>query len=351
MRKLILPALATISFVFMTVHLVKAHREPPPQSPPVGPSRSSYTAILAGAGMVEPKSENIQIASALPGLVTEVHVSVGDYVAAGDVLFVQDARSQRATLLVREAELAAAQAELQRLESMPRSEDLPVLAARVSKARADEKARHDMLTRTEGLFNKKIAPEQDLIQQQQLYAASRADVQLAEAEEAKLKAGSWKADRAVAMASVERARQLVDQARVELERLQIKAPISGTILKVDVRPGEFVGTPPGQPLIVLGDISQLHVRVDIDEQDLPRFRPGLPGQGYVRGDARDALPLRFIRVEPYAQPKKSLTGSGNERVDTRVLQVIYAIDSTDSQTRPVYVGQQIDVYLDTTANP
>lgn len=351
MRKLFLPALATAAFIFMTVHLVKAHREPPHQTPPVAPSRSSYTAILAGAGMVEPQSENIQIAAPLPGLIVEVLAAVGKVVRSGDVLFVQDDRSQRATLGVREAELAASEAELRRLTTMPRPEDLPVAAARVAKAQANQKAEQDMLTRAEGLFGKKVVTEQDLIQRQQAFAATRAEAALAEAEESKLKAGSWAQDLAVAKASVERSRRLVEQARIEIDRLQVKAPIAGTILKVDVRPGEYVGTPPGQPLIVLGDISRLHVRVDIDEQDLPRFRSGLPGQGYVRGDARQPLALTFVRVEPYAQPKKSLTGSGNERVDTRVLQVIYAIEQTDSQTQPVYVGQQIDVYLDTSVKP
>ena len=351
MRKLILPALAVLAFTFMTVHLVKAHREPPPQSPPVSPSRSSYTAILAGAGMVEPQSENIQIAAPMPGLIAEVNASVGQTVQQGDILFVQDDRSQRATLAVRAAELASAEAELQRLRTMPRPEDLPVAAAKVEKALANQKAQKDLLNRAEGLFNKKVTTEQDLIQYQQSFAVSGAEVALAQAEEAKLKAGSWAEDLAVASGSVARAQQLVEQARIEIDRLHVKAPITGTILKVDVRPGEYVGTPPGQPLIVLGDISRLHVRVDIDEQDLPRFRPGLPGQGYVRGDVKQPLDLSFVRLEPYAQPKKSLTGSGSERVDTRVLQVIYAIKLTETLAQPIYVGQQIDIYLDTSVKP
>ena len=56
-----------------------------------------------------------------------------------------------------------------------------------------------------------------------------------------------------------------------------------------------------------------------------------------------AYPLEFERVEPYVIPKKSLTGDNTERVDTRVLQVIYSLDVTD---RPVYVGQQLDVFID-----
>ncbi len=349
MRKLVLPSVAVVAFTFMTVHLVKAHREPPPQIPPVAPSRTSYSANLAGAGMVEPVSENIQIAAPMPGLVVAVRVTVGQQVQQGEVLFVQDDRSQRATLAVREAELAAAQADLRRLQSMPRPEDLPVAAARVAKAQADEHAQRDMLARTEGLFGKKVANEQDLIQRQQAFAAAHAELAQAEAEELKLKAGSWKEDLEVARAQVERTRQLVEQANIEIERLHVRAPINGTILKVDVRPGEYVGAPPGQPLVVLGDVSCLHVRVDIDEQDLPRFRPGLAGQGYVRGDAERPLSLKFVRVEPYAQPKKSLTGSGTERVDTRVLQVIYEITPNETQPEAIYVGQQIDVYLDTSA--
>jgi hypothetical protein len=106
-----------------------------------------------------------------------------------------------------------------------------------------------------------------------------------------------------------------------------------------------VGAPPGQTLLILGDITELHVRVDIDEQDLPRFRPGLPGVGYVRGDANTPFELRFVRVEPFAEPKKSLTNAGNERVDTRVLQVLYALQTPATS---VYVGQQLDVFLSET---
>jgi hypothetical protein len=85
--------------------------------------------------------------------------------------------------------------------------------------------------------------------------------------------------------------------------------------------------------------------VDIDENDIPRFRPGAPAKAMLRGDPRQEFGLRFVRVEPYVIPKKSLTGDNTERVDTRVLQVIYALDKTSA---PVYVGQQLDVYVEGT---
>lgn len=188
-----------------------------------------------------------------------------------------------------------------------------------------------------------IVNDQELVEKEQAYRATQAELKQAEAEDARLKAGGWEADIAVQRAQVERSRQLVQQARVELDRLVVRSPIRGTVLKVDVRLGEYVGAPPSRSLMILGDVEQLHVRVDIDEQELPRFRPGMPGRGFVRGDAEQPLTLRFVRIEPYAAPKASLTGAGNERIDTRVLQVIYAIEAPP---RTVYVGQQIDVFLD-----
>jgi hypothetical protein len=119
------------------------------------------------------------------------------------------------------------------------------------------------------------------------------------------------------------------------------------ILQVNVREGEFVGAPPSQPLVVLGSVALMHVRVDIDEHYIPRaykyFRPEVIARASPRGDPSIKIPLQFVRVEPYVIPKKSLTGDNTERVDTRVLQVIYAV----TEDCPVlYVGMQLDVFLD-----
>ena len=81
--------------------------------------------------------------------------------------------------------------------------------------------------------------------------------------------------------------------------------------------------------------------MDVDERGLPRFRPAANAVAYPRGETSQQLRLRFVRLEPLAIPKKALTGDNTERVDTRVLQVIYAIETS----REVYVGQQVDVFI------
>ena len=107
-----------------------------------------------------------------------------------------------------------------------------------------------------------------------------------------------------------------------------------------------MGTPPNQPLIVLGNTDKMHVRIDIDEYDIPRFRSGSPAVAVPRGNLQEKYPLTFLRVEPFVVPKKSLTGDNTERVDTRVLQVIYEFDPTGRP--PLFVGQQVEVFIDAT---
>ena len=159
-----------------------------------------------------------------------------------------------------------------------------------------------------------------------------------------LKAGAWKPDLDIAQTQVDLAKAMIEQTRTDLERLLVRAPKDGVVLQVNVREGEYVGAPPSQALVVLGDINKrVHVRVDIDEHDIPRFKKDVPAQASVRGTPQIKFPLKYLRVEPYVIPKKSLTGDNTERVDTRVLQVIYELNTT---TTPVYVGQQLDVFID-----
>jgi multidrug resistance efflux pump len=135
---------------------------------------------------------------------------------------------------------------------------------------------------------------------------------------------------------------LIAQTQTEIERSLVRAPVDGELLQVNVRPGEYVGTPAGKDLIVIGDMRQPRIRVDIDESDIPRFAAGTPAQAVVRGEPQRKIELRYVRVEPYVVPKRSLTGANTERVDTRVLQVLYDIvGGTDS----LFVGQQVDVFL------
>jgi hypothetical protein len=86
----------------------------------------------------------------------------------------------------------------------------------------------------------------------------------------------------------------------------------------------------------------MHLRADVDETDAWRVKASAAAVAHVRGNSRITYALEFVRLEPTVIPKKSLTGDSTERVDTRVLEVIYRFHDAHAQ---VYDGQQMDVFI------
>ncbi|MBS0209737.1 MAG: biotin/lipoyl-binding protein [Planctomycetes bacterium] len=348
--KVILPIIAAVGVVFATVHVLSGQHPAPGGPTHVSePPRNPFARTVAGSGVIEPETENIAIGAPLPGIVVEVLVRVGDRVKTGTVLFRLDDRQSKAELGVRQAQLVAAQAQLERLDRQPRPEEVPVQEAVVSEAEANMADMEDQLRRTRELFGQKVVSANELVTREQAFRAAKSRWLKAESELGLLKAGAWLFDKTVSRAAVDQAKSQVEQQKIELDRLQVRALVDGEVLQVNVRPGEFVGAPANQALVVLGNVQQLHARVDIDENDIPRFRSDAAAKAMLKGqsDPARAFPLKFVRVEPYVIPKKSLTGENAERVDTRVLQVIYSVDARGQR---LFVGQQLDVYIDASNN-
>jgi len=340
-RALPLAAVALLGFAGWYVWSTRPVTADPP--PPIPPATSPFSDSLAAAGIVEAQTENISVGSATPGVVTQVLVKVGDEVRAGTPLFKLDDRELQGELTVKQAAIAEARSGLVRLEAEPRKEEIPVRAAAVKQAEAVVARETDALTRSQETFNRRVTTEQELIEKREALAAAQASLAKAQADLDLLEAGSWQYDRDVASASLSRAEAEAAKIEIELDRLVVRALVDGRVLQVNVRPGEFVGTPPNQPLVVLGNTTKLHVRVDIDEYDIPRFHSGASAVAVPRGNLQEKYPLDFFRIEPFVVPKKSLTGDNTERVDTRVLQVIYEFDPTGRP--PLFVGQQVEVFI------
>jgi HlyD family secretion protein len=341
-----LPILALGLIAFAVNFLMHSKTRMPELPPPIQPAQSPFPNTVAGAGMVEPETENISVGSPVPGVVVEVLAKVGQKVKAGDPLFRLDDRQRKAELAIRQAMLEDAKAQLEKLNEMPRKEELPRAEARVLETKADWVNWEQQWSRGEELVTKNAMSQEEFTERKQQAIQARERYNSAVAEYNLLKAGAWEPDKRVAQAAVDQAAAQVKETQTELDRLVVRALVDGEVLQVNVRPGEFVGAPPSQALVVLGNVTQLHVRVDVDEYDIPRFIAAAPARATLKGHAGDFFPLRFVRIEPYVVPKKSLTGDNTERVDTRVLQVIYAIDTGG---RRLFVGQQMDVFIDANA--
>ena len=350
--KYLLP-LAAIAGVIFVVFTVLAQNKPLVPAPPVAaPAVSPYESQVPGAGLVEPSTEFIGIGTNVSGVVTKVFVKPGDKVKQGDALFMIDDRSLRAELASREAMVLAAQSSLDKLLAMPRPEELPPAEAKLQEAQsqvADLSAQLAMWEKAD----KRAVSEEELSKRRFSVQTAQTRVAQAKSDLDLLKAGAWKPDADIARANLVSAQADATRVRTEIDRLTVRAPVDSEILKSNIRIGEYAqggggGTSasnsPDSPLMIIGGTDVLHIRVDIDENDAWRVTPGSTGFAYIRGNSKLSTPITFVRFEPYVIPKKSLTGSSGERVDTRVLQVICAFKRADLRA-PVYVGQQMDVFL------
>ena len=294
-----------IAGVILTLATLWGTQEKPLPPPPLEqPPHNPYPKTVAAAGIIEAVNENVRIAPPVAGLITKVFVRVGDHVTKGIPLFQLDDRALRAQLYTRRDSIPPSAAQI--LEQQVRLQDLL-----------------EQLGRLKAVEDRRAVSQDDI--RRKWY----------EAQASKRLLLKEKADLRLVKAQYEETQRL-------LERLTVRAPRAGTILQVNIRAGEYAMVSQEEPLILLGDTEKLQVRADIDEVNAPLVQPGSPAVAYLKGSTDKAIPLQFERIEPYIVPKRSLTGDNRERVDTRVLQVIYRFDKP---AFPVYVGQQVDVFI------
>ena len=280
---------------------------------------------LAATGIVEPTGRTSRLGASATGLVTRVLVAVGDAVTAGQPLLEQDRRVALATV-------AYARAEVERLQALPRVEDLAQAEATLAVAVAQDgeaQARRDearALTEPGALS----AAERD--RRERTAQATLANRAAAQAARDRVAAGAWDPDLRVARAELQRA-----EAMAEL--LITRAPQSGTVLQVNARLGEPADPLATVPLLVIGDTSGWRIRAALDEELLPRLRAG-DATAHVRGAGGRAIPLRWLASDRLLVPKTTLTGNPSERADTRVLEILFDIAIPD---HGLVAGQVVDV--------
>lgn len=302
MSKYLLPILAIAGALFGLLIVFWSQKTVP--SPPVlfPPASSPYPAAIAGAGIIEASSQNISIGTPFNEIITRIYVIEGDRVKKGDLLFELDLRSL-------EAQLATASANLQ-------------LAQTTAEDKKKQFSFYQRLKDTRSVSEEAY---------QQAYFA------LLEAE-----------------AEIKVSQAALNEVETNIQRSQVRAPVDGEILQVNIHVGEIAPIIPfisaqstwltaaNGTLILMGVTDPLQVRIDIDEDDAWRLEKGSPAHAYVRGNRNINFPITFLRIEPYIIPKSSFTGQTTERVDTRVLQVLYQFERNNL---PVYAGQIIDVFI------
>jgi len=284
-----LPLLGIVGLIFALVSVL-GRAEVPPKEPITMPPVALYQDSVAGIGIVEPQSELISIGTEISGVARDIHVEVGDQVIKGTPLFSLDQRDIDAQIATLEATLNSVKVQAE-----------------------DAQAQFQIV---EDINDKRAVSKDDYNRRRYSALLNKARVAETEAQ--------------------------LHQARTTKERLTVTAPVDGTILDINIRPGEFAAAGVlNEPLIRMGDLSTLHVRVEFDEENTIHISGEAKAKAYKRGDTSKIYPLTFVRFEPYVAPKQNLAVAG-QRVDTRVLQVIYTLPEGSD----LMAGQQMDVYIE-----
>jgi HlyD family secretion protein len=327
------------------------------QPPVFSPVSSPYQAAIYANGIIESdqsSGSNINIYPEVSGPVTQVLVQEGQTVTAGTPLFTIDDSVQRANTEQFRLQADAALSLLNELKAEPRDETLAVATAQVMLAESNLKAASDQYDKDEASYDidpKSISKDvldtaQDGVQQ----ASAGLDVVRRQFE--LTKAGVWSYDIANQEKQYEALRQSYQAAAALLMKYSVKAPSGGVVLSLNAAVGSYV-SPQGafdpyteafDQIVILGPPQDhLAVRCFVDEILISR----LPSPWHIVGQMSVAgsdikVPLEFVRIQPYVSPKIELSNERQEKVDLRVLPVIFRFQKQDL---PVYPGQLVDVYI------
>jgi HlyD family secretion protein len=314
---------------------------------PKAPSKGTWA--VSAAGRVEPNGGEVRITAQAPGRIAEVLVATNDKIAAGDLLVRLDDDELIARVNAAAAEATVRKRDRDNNESVTgkaqdrrSAEDAVAVAERQLVQNRDELDRLQKARRAGSATDAELDKARDAVNK----AKERLD---------QTRAGLRKALAADGLPVPSRqevgltaARADLAQADAALERTRIRAPSSGTVLQLNAKSGETVMPSPENVLVVVGDLSSLRVRAEIEERDIGKLRVG---QGaVVRSDAFPGRDFEGTVATIAKSLGPSRVGQKGPRKPTDVDVLEIVIDLTGQP--PLLPGMRVDVFLkpDATAN-
>jgi len=343
-RFIILPIIAVVG-IGLAIYTVYKQSRPAPNAPPSGqPTKSPFSNRVAGSGLVEPATEIMNIGTSISGTVQSVSVKEGQLVKKGDILFTIDQRDTVAQLGAAKAKLEVATRKVEQLKSMPHAEDVDRATAIVAQRQSAVNDATLRLERLNAVEDQSAISANERPTRMFEMSLTKSRLDEAKSELARMMKGTYPEDLAVATAEARVADADVAMLQTDLAQSEVKAPIDGTVLRVNARAGEFASAGAlREGLVVMGQLTPLHIRVDVDELDAWRFDPNGKAVAVLRGGKIVEFPIEYVRTVPVVIPKRTLTGENSERIDTRVMEMIYRFTQDNPKVLP---GQLLDVYID-----
>lgn len=358
MRNRITFLLAVLGVLVAIASAIFYGRKQTTQPPKFSPATNPYAHGIYANGIVESfqgSGENINIYPDVSGRITQVLVHEGEHVAAGQPLLAIDNSVQSALAEQQKQQGEAALASLQELQAQPRRETLAVTAAQVAQAQASEKTASDAFEKQRHSYaiDPRSVSRDTLDNARNALEVAKANLGLVRRQYELIRAGAWSYDIRNQQMQYNALQKAYQASNALLQKYTVRASADGIVLAMNATQGSYVSaqgaydayTQGYDPIVVMGGPQEyLSVRCFIDEILIDRLPPltHMKAQMSVRGTSLK-IPLEFVRMQPYVSPKIELSNQRLERVDLRVLPIIFRFRKPADAA--IYPGQLVDVYV------
>ncbi|MBI5086747.1 MAG: efflux RND transporter periplasmic adaptor subunit [Acidobacteria bacterium] len=312
------------------------------QAAPAPAGADARRAFIAAAGRVEPLGEEVKVSAEMDGKLAQVLVEEGDRVKHGQTIAVLSSNDFAARVGLAEATLREREAQEERLMNGARDEDKREAEALLREAEAQLSVAQAERERRRGLLERGAVSRSEYDFSSRDFEMARARVEAQRERLNVVRAQTRVEDLKRAAAEVARARAALAEARAMLEKTVIRAPLDGRVLRRYRKTGETVSGKGDTPIVSLGDVEKLRVRVDVDESDVAKVWVGQPAWVTAGAYGDQRFTGRVVRIGQALGRKNVRTDEPSERVDTKILETLVELDA--GQRLPV--GLRVDAFLE-----
>ena len=297
--------------------------------------------VAAAPGRVEPGSGETRIGSAILGKVAEVPVSINDEVEDGQLLIRLDDEEARANLAAAEAEEGLALRERDKQPSTSGRRRVSNAEDAVYSAEREVTGAQFVLDAALAGKSKGEATGQQLADARSRLSRAQRRVNRERLEYAQAQAKSNLPAPNRFESALTKARANVALAASQLDKTRIRAPHAGNVLQLNAKKGEIVAPSPENPLAVIGDISTLHVKAEVDDGEVSKIKVGQ--KAFVRSinyPDRDFDGHVTALAPTMATPRIGARGP-RRPTDIEVLEMTIELDGDV----PLLPGMRVDAFV------
>lgn len=286
---------------------------------------------VVGKGVVKPSSDYIVVDTVLSGVVDKVLVRPGDVVKEGQLLFKIDDSNYRYTLKQKRAECNIAMAKLDLMKERPSKFELQAKEMEIAQAKTVyEQTARDRAT-FESLLLQNAVSKNEKEEMETKFKISESQVEKILCEYEQMKGGASPTKVRISELELAEKEATANLTEKFMKDCNVKAPIAGRVLKVNVNPGQYVD-PLEKEAVVIGSEDPLHLHVFVEEKDFWRVSPtkNLKAIAVHKSNPKMHFVLNFESVRPCLQNEGQL-------------EVVFSFDKGKA---PIYLEQTLDVYID-----